>query len=146
MTPYESVASSPIRLPPTLAVGFTGHRNLPDETKCRRLICDFLKKRKAATPGFIYGVSSVAAGGDLLFGESCIELEIPLRVLLPLPEEQFRQDFDAATWSRADQILRKAVSIEVTGRDQPREDRYYECGIETVLQSRLLLALWNGEP
>ena len=142
----NATGSSSIRLPATLAIGFTGHRKLPDETKCRKLLCDFLGQRKAAAPGMIYGVSSVAAGGDLLFGESCIQLEIPLLVLLPMPAEQFREDFDAATWARAERVMSKAVSVEVTGGNQPRNDLYYECGIETVQQSRLLVALWDGEP
>ncbi len=140
-----SRVAPPIRLPATLAIGFTGHRSLPDEEKSRQLIYGFLKERKAATPGMIYGVSSAAAGGDLLFAESCIQLEIPLRVLLPLPKEQFRDDFDPATWQRAENVLSKAVSVEVTGGNQPRNENYYECGIETVHQSTLLIALWDGE-
>lgn len=139
-------AASLIRLPVPTAIGFTGHRTLPDEGKCRKLIYDFLREGKAAARGLIYGVSSVAAGGDLLFAESCIELEIPLRVLLPFPAEEFRNDFDAATWSRAENAIRKAVSVEVTGGGESRDERYYECGIQTVKQSRLLIALWNGEP
>jgi len=74
----------------------------------------------------VYGVSSVAAGGDLLFAESCIQLELPLSVLLPLPREEFRKDFDAATWSRAEQVLSKAASIEVTTGDGAREECYYD--------------------
>ncbi len=134
-----------IQLPATLVIGFTGHRALPDEEKSRQLIYGFLKERKAATPGMIYGVSSAAAGGDLLFAESCIQLEIPLRILLPLPKEQFRDDFDAATWQRAEKVLGTAVSVEVTSGNQSRNESYYECGIETVHQSTLLLALWDGE-
>jgi hypothetical protein len=81
-----------------------------------------------------------------LFAESCIQLALPLRVLLPLPVDEFRKDFDETTWSRAEQVLCKAASVEVAGGNQPRDACYYECGIETVLQSRLLLALWNGAP
>jgi hypothetical protein len=146
MTPQTNATASSIRLPATLAIGFTGHRKLPDEAKSRKLVYDFLSERKAAAPGMIYGVSSVAAGADLLFGECCVELEIPLLILLPMPAKHFREDFDAATWARAEQLMNKAVSVEVTGGNQPRDELYYECGIETVQQSRLLIALWNGEP
>jgi len=68
-----------------MAIGFTGHRTLGDENKCRKWIIDFLARRKASAVGVVYGVSSVAAGGDLLFAESCIQLELPLSDLLPLP-------------------------------------------------------------
>ena len=144
MTPEASATGPSIRLPATLAIGFTGHRALKDEAMCRKSILDFLAKRKESTPGMVYGVASVAAGGDLLFAESCIQLAVPLCVLLPLPVEQFRKDFDEVTWSRAEQVLKKAASVEVTGGNQSREECYYECGIETVQRSRLLLALWDG--
>ena len=135
-----------IQLPATIAIGFTGHRALGDEAKCRKSILDFLEQRRTSTSGLVYGISSVAAGGDLLFAESCIQLALPLCVLLPLPVEEFRKDFDEISWSRAEQALRKAASVEVAGGNQSREECYYECGIETVQQSRLLLALWNGGP
>jgi hypothetical protein len=134
-----------IQLPAAVAIGFTGHRQLDDEDKCREWIVDFLERQKTATAALVYGVSSVAAGGDLLFAESCIRLDLPLCVLLPLPPEEFRRDFSETDWTRAEQVLSKAASVEVTSGNQSREECYYECGIETVQQSRLLLALWNGE-
>jgi hypothetical protein len=132
-------------LPSVLAIGFSGHRHLADEAKSRAQILQVLKEKKENTPGIVYGVSSVAAGGDLLFAETCMQLGLPLRILLPMPKEQFREDFDEPTWERVENVLRKAISVEVTGGDQSRDAQYYECGIETVQQSRLLLALWDGE-
>jgi hypothetical protein len=146
MTPEASGSDSAIQLPSTVAIGFTGHRVLADEAKCRESILAYLKGRKASASGLVYGVSSVAAGGDLLFAESCIQLALPLCVLLPMPAEEFRRDFDEAGWSRAEQVMARAASVEVTGGSQSREECYYECGIETVQQSRLLLALWDGRP
>jgi len=135
-----------IHLPNTVAIGFTGHRALEDEVRCRKAIFDFLQGQKQSASGLVYGISSVAAGGDLLFAESCIQLALPLRVLLPLPADEFRKDFDEKSWSRAEQVLGQAASVEVIGRSPSRQECYYECGIETVHQSRLLLALWNGLP
>ena len=135
-----------IRLPATLAIGFTGHRTLPNEAECRQQMLNLLAQQKAAFPGTVYGVCSVAAGGDLLFAESCTALGIPFRILLPLPLEDFRTDFDAPSWSRAQQAMGNAISIEVIGSAEPRNERYYECGLETVQQSRLLFAIWNGQP
>jgi hypothetical protein len=137
---------SSVKLPPTLAIGFSGHRKLPDEAKCREAIRKVLVDWKAKVPGVVYGVSSVAAGGDLLFAETCIELEMPIRVFLPLPREQFRDDFDEPTWRRAERVFASALSVEVTGVSQESAERYYECGIETVQQSQLLIALWDGGP
>jgi hypothetical protein len=135
-----------IILPSTVAIGFTGHRNLPDESKSRASILKFLQDFKSKTNKTVYGVSSAAAGGDLLFAESCIELGLPIRILLPAPKEQFRDDFDAPTWSRAESVMQRAISVEVIGFGQTKEERYYECGAETVQQSEILLALWDGKP
>lgn len=136
--------NSLIRLPGVLAIGFSGHRKLPDEGRSRSVIRYFLEQQKA-TPGTVYGVSSAAAGADLLFAESCLELGIPLRVLLPMAKDRFRNDFDAPTWERAERVLSSAISVEVTGDHEQRRENYYECGIETVQQSQLLVALWDGK-
>jgi hypothetical protein len=145
MSKRPNATNSLVRLPAVLAIGFTGHRKLSDEAKCRSLIRSFLEQRKSATPGIVCGVSSVAAGGDLLFAESCLELGIPLRVLLPMPQERFRNDFDAPTWERAQRVLGAATAVEVVADHEQRREGYYECGIETVQQSQLLVALWDGQ-
>jgi len=133
-------------LPAVLAIGFTGHRHLENEKQCREALREFLRGKKRAHEGIVFGVSSAAAGGDQLFAESCLELEIPLRVLLPKPVEQFRGDFDAAGWQRTEKILEKAISVEVVAEGRERREQYYDCGIQTVTESQLLIALWNGEP
>jgi hypothetical protein len=135
-----------ITLPATLAIGFTGHRNLEDEAASRSAILQILQNWKSKTQGIVYGVASVAAGGDLLFTETCLELGLAVRILLPLPREQFREDFDEATWKRAERVLESAMSVEVVGGSDTREEAYYDCGIETVQQSQLLVALWDGGP
>jgi hypothetical protein len=119
----------PVILPSVLAIGFTGHRHLRDEARSGVQILDFLKEKKEKFTGVVCGVSSVASGGDMFFAEACIQLGLQLGVLLLLPN-----------------VLSQSMSVEVTGRDESRDARYYECGIELVLQSRMLLALWDGEP
>jgi hypothetical protein len=133
-------------LPVTFAVGFTGHRKILEEEKARTAIYKFLEAQKADSSGKIYGVTSVAAGADLIFAETCLRLQIPLRILLPFPEEEFRKDFDEPTWKRAENVMSRALAVDVVGTDPSRDARYYECGVETVQQSKLLLALWDGKP
>jgi len=139
-------ARTSVQLPATLAIGFTGHRKLPDEARCRQAIRRVLLEWRAKTPGVIYGVASAAAGADLLFAETCLELNLPIRIFLPVPKEKFREDFDELSWERAESVFKKALSVEVTGAGEKLTERYYECGVETVQQSQLLLALWDGEP
>ncbi|HTX40817.1 MAG TPA: hypothetical protein VMD25_03225 [Acidobacteriaceae bacterium] len=135
-----------IRLPAVLGIGFTGHRTLREEAPCRQAILDFLREQQAKSSGHVYGISSAAAGGDLLFAESCMELGIPLRVLLPMAREEFRRDFDAASWTRAEEVLGRAASVEVTAGSEDRREQFYDCGVLTVQQSQVLLALWDGQP
>ena len=135
-----------VQLPEVLAVGFTGHRKVPYETKSRQVIRDFLAHQKESHHGILYGICSAAAGGDQLFAESCLELNIPLRILLPRPAEQFRADFDEASWQRTVRIMENAISVEVTGRQEAQNEQYYDCGIQTVAESQLLVALWDGQP
>jgi hypothetical protein len=146
MQSHSHRGPSAVRLPAVLAIGFTGHRHLENETKCREAVLELLRAKKDAHEGIVYGVSSAAAGGDQLFAESCMELEIPLRVLLPKPAEQFRCDFDAASWLRTEKILEKALSVEVVADGRERREQYYDCGIQTVTESQLLVALWDGKP
>ncbi len=42
--------------------------------------------------------------------------------------------------------MQHAMSVEVIGNGETKEERYYECGAETVQQSQMLLALWDGKP
>jgi hypothetical protein len=135
-----------VQLPAALPIGFTGHRSLPDEATSRKVIRELLKARQESVAARIYGVTSTAAGGDLLFAESCIELGIPLRLLLPAPKEKFREDFDDASWARAEKVISAAMSVEVADAGESGDERYYNCSIETVRQCRLLVALWDGEP
>jgi len=143
---YPKGTNPVVRLPEVLAVGFTGHRTVPYEAKSRQVIRDFLARQKASHLGIVYGISSAASGGDQLFAESCLELEIPLRILLPRPAGQFRADFDDTSWQRTLRIMEKAISVEVTGRHESQTEQYYDCGIQTVAESQLLVALWDGLP
>lgn len=143
---YPKGTNPIVRLSEVLAIGFTGHRKVSDEAKIRPLIRDFLAQQKQSHIGIVYGISSVASGGDQLFAESCLELDIPLRILLPRPADQFRTDFDDASWQRTERIMSKAISVEVTGRHESKTEQYYDCGIQTVSESQLLMALWDGQP
>jgi hypothetical protein len=145
----ESMAnrrSSRVHLPATLAIGFTGQRVLLDETRSRSLLLGFLRERCGLTKGVVYGVSTIAEGSDLLFTEACLELGIPLQLLLPMPVNELGATFDASIWERAKRVLEQATAIEIIGSPGSIEENYYECGIEIVQRSGLLVALWGGEP
>ena len=104
-----------VQLPEVLAVGFSGHRKVPYEAKSRQVIRDFLARQKESHHGILIGVSSAAAGGDQLFAESCIELKIPLRILLPRPCRAVSCRLRRSLMATHRAHPENAISVEVTG-------------------------------
>ncbi len=93
MTFMSHPARTSVQLPAALAIGFTGHRHLPDEARSREAIRKVLLEWIDKVPGVVYGVTSAAAGGDLLFAETCIELNLPIRDFLACPEGKIPRRF-----------------------------------------------------
>lgn len=139
-------APTNIQLPLFHVVGFTGHRELPDPMETARTIRGVLKKLTAEHPARWTAISSVAAGGDMLFAESALEIGLPWRVLLPMPAAKFREDFKEDEWTRAEALMRRASHVDVTSEsaDDLREHDYLDCGHETVNECDVLVALWDG--
>jgi hypothetical protein len=133
-----------IKLPATLAIGFAC-QNL-SETKSRTVLLALLRERIRLTNGVVYGISPLGGNGDLLFAEACIELGISLQLLLPLPADELHTRFASSEWVRAKRVLDGAISVETVTAQNSIEDAYYECGVETVQRSSLLVALGGGDP
>ena len=138
-------SAAAVRLPLVQAIGFAGHGAVLDESKSRALIEELLKERKAAAQGIVYAITSIAAGAALLFAESCLELQIPLRVLLPAPQATFKEHLDPFIWPRVEKVLAQAMSVAVAANHELRDEGYYECFVETVQHSQLLIALWDDQ-
>jgi tetratricopeptide (TPR) repeat protein len=79
---------------------FTGHRiDTPDrqkprfptdrENQARTMIMKAVSKVKEKTTGSLFGISGGASGGDILFHEVCRELNIPTRMYLVLPKNDY---------------------------------------------------------
>jgi hypothetical protein len=82
------------------ALLFTGHmideagRMLPRfpagaEGRVRQAIRQAIADMPWTHPGTTTGLAGAASGGDILFHEACAELDIPTRILLALPVEEF---------------------------------------------------------
>jgi hypothetical protein len=83
---------------PRQAIVFTGHMvDAPDRPVPRfppQLVAAAAREIDAALAAIDAGASDVAftegaAGGDLLFAESCLARSVPLKLLLPLAENEF---------------------------------------------------------
>jgi hypothetical protein len=137
--------SSGVKLPSALAIGFGDQIPVPDDSKARSLLTGLLREWIQKAEGTVYGVCSLTQGGELPFAEACFELGLALQMLLPVPKDELCAEFDAPLRARAHRVLEAAISIDIVAGSGSREDGNYDCGIETVQRSDLLVAFRDGE-
>jgi hypothetical protein len=116
-SPVSGVDETPERV-----VLFTGHMmdqpgRVPPrfpascERTARAAIRDALRQELQRTPGTTVAIASAANGADILFHEVCDELDVPHRILLPLPVDLFRNESVSpagASWEqRFDALMRR---------------------------------------
>jgi hypothetical protein len=133
-------------LPPVWIVGFTGHRRLREPDKIGALLRELLHSLGNEIPGQLVGHSSIAIGGDTLFAEACLASNVPWFALLPLAEGDFKSDFSETDWNKARQLLQKAARVESLVGAKDRNVAYLECGLATVEEADIMIAVWDGEP
>jgi len=133
-------------LPIFRIVGFSGHRHITDLVgPARAIMAAFTELRREVSGDWI-GLSSVAAGSDQLFVQQVLDQGLSWHAILPLPRALFQQDFTPFDWKVAEGFLARADHVRVIGENASREDSYLDCGMETVNDSDVLIALWDGMP
>ncbi len=144
-----------------LVVAVTGHRDLvagevPGIRARVRALIDGL--RDAYPNRAIVLMSALAEGADRLVAEEALDIGIPLVAVLPMPREQYLQDFTAPE-SRAEFGRLCAAAADVfelplvalAGRPAAgatqvnREAQYAQCGVFLCAHCHILLALWDGK-
>jgi hypothetical protein len=133
------------QLPPIWIIGFTGHRHLQSPEKVAGALRKVIDSLRAEIPGQLFGCSSIAIGADTLFAEACVAAGIPWIALLPHPEEDFKRDFQESDWKRTSALLERALRVEALSRTRDRDVAYLECGLSTVEESDLMIAVWDGK-
>jgi hypothetical protein len=100
-----------------------------------------------------------ACGGDLLFAESCLALDMALELYIPFDEPTFLAksvDFADADWHRRYLAAKSRATLHVMPDELgplPANENPYECINRWMLQSAArfggekiaFIALWNGE-
>jgi hypothetical protein len=142
----SAMPASPSQLPQFHVVGFTGHRQLADWDKARACVAEALAGLHREAPGEWIGVSSSAAGSDLVFAQTILGAGQAWQAILPLPPAEFQKDFAPGEWQAAEALLARAETVRVMATGGAREEAYLDCGIETVNTCDVLLSLWDGEP
>ena len=157
-SPPASLAPDEVDGRVPLVIGVTGHRTLEDRETLRRLVVDrmqTLKKRYPHTPFVV--LSPLAEGADRLVARAALEhLEARLFVPLPLPEEEYRTDFEGpeaqdefdALLGQAERVIELPLqaSRSAVRSGEARAFQYARAGAFVVDRSQVLFALWDGEP
>jgi hypothetical protein len=133
-------------LPLYHVVGFSGHRQINHSAAAAPAVRTVLEALRREGPGEWIALSSAAAGADTLFAQQALALGLAWHVVLPLPPAEFRNDFSPAEWKVTEALLPEAEQVRVIGESGSRDNTYLDCGMETVNDCDMLIALWDGQP
>jgi len=134
------------QLPLFRVVGFSGHRQLADAAGVAVAIRAALEFLQRDASGEWIALSSIAGGGDQVFVQQARAIGLSWHAILPLPRAEFAKDFSPAEWNFVEDTLTRADHLRVMSESGAREDAYLDCGMETVHDADVLLAVWDGEP
>lgn len=158
-------SANPPRPRLALSVGITGHRPpVLDEdaeaivrpwlTEVLRDLAETTAELKDAHPDLFDDapfvprfVSPLAEGADQFGASVALELGYRLNLILPLPREDYRNDFEPRGLARFQTLIGQAESIlELPPQPSGREESYALAGRATVAHCDILIALWDGAP
>ncbi len=137
-------ASSSLR--PYWLIALKGHRRLRQPVAVGEALAALLGALSEEIDGTLVGISSIARGADTLFAEAILALSLPWRALLPVSLAEMRQDFTEEDWRYRERLLVRAAEIQVRGGATVRDEADLECGLDTVDQADLLIAVWDERP
>jgi hypothetical protein len=105
-------------------------------------------------PHTFIAVSPLAEGADRLVAKEILNWPVSdkknisnLEVVLPMPEEDYIQDFKTKeSQEEFKNLLKRAISTQIFKKKSSRSDAYYRAGQFVVQNSDVLIAIWDGEP
>jgi hypothetical protein len=128
-------------------LGFAGHRNLTDPAATSAAIRSAVDGFRSRVEGIVVGRASAADGADLLFLEACRAAGLACSVVLPFPEERFREDFaDDDRWARAKELIDAAASVEIAPGHEKAPEAYHLASREIIDVADAMLFVWDGMP
>jgi hypothetical protein len=144
--PAPAATATPVgRLPMFHVIGFTGHRHLTNVEAAATAIREALELLRQEFAGEWVALSSIADGGDRLFVQQARTLGLSWHAILPLPRAEFAKDFTEAEWQDVETTLQAADHVRILEETGDRDESYLDCGIETVNDADVLLAVWDGD-
>jgi hypothetical protein len=143
-----------------LYIGITGHRDIRDEDKTilKESVKKILREKIKQCPDTpIVLLTPLAEGADRLAAWAAIECGISFICPLPMPVDEYRNDFiTPGSLYEFNELLEKSekwfeialpegTNSEDLRKDKTkREEQYYRIGFYIARYSQLLIALWDG--
>jgi hypothetical protein len=146
---------------------FTGHMIDKDGRENKRFasakeneVMNAMRKQilneKAYAKNEIIGIASAACGGDILFHELCMELNIPTHIYLAMPEAEFKKasvSFAGKNWDNRFDVLIKKLPVKILPAVENKKENVWEQTNTWMLEKALenggenmsLIALWDGQ-
>jgi hypothetical protein len=120
----------------------TGHINLTAPTE--QLVANAVRAALAPyDPAGLIGMSCLAPGTDIIFGEAVLALGGRLEVIIPAGDYRDRhvQPRDAA---RFDELLRRAARIDALPHAKANRSSFDAANRVLLMSCERLLAIWDG--
>lgn len=128
-------------------IGFAGHRRITEPATLKAVILRELETFAADLNGEVVGLSSAAAGADLVFLEACAEAGLRTVVLLPFGRERFAEDFEnPEDWKRAAALMDAALWCEVASGNEEAPAAYHVVSRQILDIADRMIFAWNGQP
>lgn len=132
-----------------LLLGVTGHRYLAEVARLEAGVERALEVIEDRFPGRrLIALSSLAEGADRMVVERLLARPgAALRVVLPLPHEEYEADFSSAASRREfGELLALAEEVVQIPASASRVASYRAAGRVVVDRSDALIAIWDGRP
>ncbi|TRX54953.1 hypothetical protein [Thalassomonas sp. M1454] len=141
-------------------IGVTGHRDLNDKTseqltkKINSFITD-INSQLVNTPVSI--ITGMADGADRILAKVALANNLPVQIVLPMPEEMYKADFSEESWAEYQLIKSNHLvtcltvnteNIDLEAAQEQGDERnklYHALGKYLVEQSNMMVAVWDGE-
>ena len=91
-------------------------------------------------------LSGLAAGADLLAAEVAVERGIAVLGCLPLPKDDYENDFTPKQLARFRRILPRCWDVLTVGTSSKRNDNYVDVAGFIAYYCHVLVAFWDGLP
>lgn len=130
-----------------MVVGVTGHRDVPADAVPQlqarfAAVLDDLQQTYPHTQLLV--LSALAAGADMLAAQTALERGHAVYAVLPMPQEQYEEDFTPPQRDAFRNILARCAQTIVTYHGDDRVQGYAAAGTTIAYYSHLLVAFWDG--